>query len=103
MQNNSYKMDYFFADFVSVPSVFLDDSLCNQSVKLDNSRIRKTNCWRKLFGIIASGFIRPRDYRKYEKIQIIVGIVIGITIFFTVIILEKQFPSYYNVMININS
>ncbi|MGM9978256.1 MAG: hypothetical protein ACI33J_05615 [Clostridium sp.] len=56
-----------------------------------------------LVGIIASGFIKPKDYSKYEKIQLIVGTVVGITIFFAVIFLEKQFPSYYNVMINIIS
>lgn len=56
-----------------------------------------------LIAIIASVFIRPKDYSKFEKIQLIAGTVIGIIIFCVVILLEKRFPSYYDVMMNIFS
>lgn len=56
-----------------------------------------------LFAIIVAVSVKPRNYRKFEKIQLVSGIVFGIVNVITVVILEMQFPSYQAVMQYINS
>ena len=56
-----------------------------------------------LFAVFVAVSVKPWDYRKFEKIQLVSGIVFGIVNVITVVILEMQFPSYQTIMQYINS
>lgn len=54
-----------------------------------------------LAGIIASFNIKPDNFKKFSKLQIIIGTVITVIIVSAVILTETQFPPYKEVILNL--
>lgn len=110
-------MDALFTDFVCVLSIFLENSLFDKGTELDASDYGNQSAGGNFAGFVmliillvlcllainVAVSVKPGNYRKFEKIQLVSGIVFGIVNVITVVILEMQFPSYQAVMQYINS